>query len=73
VRVDDGEVRPRTGSAEDPDLVVTMSADTLAALVGNELSPPEALAEGLITLDGPREAFVRCVTILGGGRAVPAA
>ena len=55
-----------------PDLVVTMTADTLAALVGDTISPPAALADGLITLDGPREAFVRCVTILGGGRQAPA-
>ena len=73
IRVDDGEVMPRMGRSNDPDLVVTMSGDALAGLVGNELSPPEALAAGLITLDGPADAFVRCVTILGGGRAVPAA
>jgi DNA-binding HxlR family transcriptional regulator len=73
VRVDDGEVVPRTGPADQPDVVVTMSSDTLAALVGNEVSPPEALAGGLITFDGPAEAFARCVTILGGGRPVPAA
>ena len=72
VRIDDGEIRPRTGRAEGPDLVVTMTADTLAALVGDTISPPAALADGLITLDGPREAFVRCVTILGGGRQAPA-
>jgi DNA-binding HxlR family transcriptional regulator len=72
IRVDDGDVLPRTGRSERADLVVTMSSDTLAGLVGNELSPPEALAGGLITLAGPPEAFVRCVTILGGGREAPA-
>ena len=45
-----------------------MSSDTLAMLVGNEISPPEAFASGLLKVDGPMEAFIRCVTILGGGR-----
>src|SRR5436190_17648808 len=37
VRVADGVVLPRTGRASDPDLVVTMTGDTLAGLIGNEL------------------------------------
>ena len=73
IRVDDGEVIPQAGRAQRPDLVVTMSSDTLAALVGNEIAPPEALGRGLITLDGPPEVFIRCVTILGGGREAPSA
>ena len=67
LRVDDGRVIPRTGPApEEPDLVVRMDTDSLAALFSRTLPPLEALASGRVTAEGSPEALQHAVAILAG-------
>jgi DNA-binding HxlR family transcriptional regulator len=62
--VDDGEVEPRAGAAERPDLVVTMDAHTLRELFLEDLSAVEALTGGRIAIEGDPETLQRAMAIL---------
>lgn len=67
LRVDDGRVIPRTGPPPgEPDLVVRMDTDTLAALFSRTLPPLEALASGRVTAEGSPEALQHAVAVLAG-------
>lgn len=66
LRVKDGRVIPRTGPAEDPDLVVTMDTDTLADLFSGTLPATEALTSGRVTATGSPEALQHAVKVLAG-------
>ncbi len=67
LRVDDGRVIPRTGPAEhEPDLVVRMDTDTLAALFSGSLPAVEALGSGRVSAEGSPEALQHAVRILAG-------
>lgn len=66
LRVEDGRVEPRTGVADAPDVVVSMSADTLAGLFARSLTPEAAVAAGAIGFEGPPKAIVSCLAILAG-------
>lgn len=66
LRVRDGRVIPRTGPAEDPDLVVEMDTDTLAGLFSRTLAPLDALGSGRIRVDGSPEALQHAVAVLVG-------
>jgi DNA-binding HxlR family transcriptional regulator len=63
VRVDDGRVEPRSHPAEHPDVIIRMDTDTLVAILSRTLSPLEALTSGRLTIEGPLDAFRRCVEI----------
>ena len=69
LRVADGEIEPREGPAERPDLVVTTDAETCFRIMRGE-SPAELLAEGAMTGEGSAEAGANCLTIF---RPPPAA
>lgn len=69
LRVDDGRIVPREGSAEHPDLVVRMDSDTFAGLISGGLSSGEALARGRVVMDGPAEAAGNCIAIFPAGPA----
>ena len=69
LRVDDGSVEPRAGGAEDPDLTITMSNDTLRELFFGELEAPDALARGLVAFEGSEKALQNAVAILAGAPA----
>ena len=66
LRVDDGRVIPSSGAAKDPDLVVRMDTDTLAALFSRTLSAQDALAAGRVAVEGSPKALAHAVTILAG-------
>jgi DNA-binding HxlR family transcriptional regulator len=62
VRVDDGEIRPREGPADAPDLVVTTTAEACVRIMRGE--PPAALAaEGLLPAEGSPAAARNCLAI----------
>jgi DNA-binding HxlR family transcriptional regulator len=67
VRVDDGTIEPRAGGAPDPDLVITMSSDTLRELFLGDLGATEALTGGLVEVDGAPEALQNALAILASG------
>src|SRR5256714_3144351 len=67
VRVDDGTIEPAAGRAERPDLVVTLSEQTLVDILARSVSPQDALRAGRLTLDGPPEVFARSLAILAAG------
>ena len=66
LRVSGGRVMPRSGPAEDPDLVVHMDTDTLAGLFSRTLAPLEALSGGRIRAEGSPEALQHAVAVLVG-------
>ena len=66
LRVADGRVIPSAGPAQDPDLVVRMDTDTLAALFSQSLSAMEALTSGRVTAEGSPDALRHAVAILAG-------
>jgi putative sterol carrier protein len=55
IRVDDGALRYDPEPALDPDLVVHASLATLADLGDGSLRAADAIADGRLVLDGPRE------------------
>jgi alkyl sulfatase BDS1-like metallo-beta-lactamase superfamily hydrolase len=67
LRVADGIVEPRDGPAQQPDLVVTMDAQTLRELFFEGLSAVEGLTSGRIAVEGPPEVLGRAMAILAGG------
>lgn len=67
LRVADGTVEPRDGPAQQPDLVVTMDAQTLRELFFEGLSAVEGLTSGRIAVEGPPEVLGRAMAILAGG------
>jgi DNA-binding HxlR family transcriptional regulator len=67
LRVADGEVEPRDGAAQHPDLVVTMDARTLRELFLEDLSAVEGLTSGRIAVEGAPEVLGRAMAILAGG------
>ena len=64
--MNDGEVRPRTGPADDTDLVVTMDAETLLELVSGRLSAAEGLSSGRIQIEGEPAVLGHAMAILAG-------
>ena len=65
VRIEDGEIGVRQGSAADPALVVRSDTQTLLAVAAGRAEPAEALASGAIGMEGDREARERCMKMLG--------
>ena len=65
VRIEDGEIEVRQGSAADPALVVRSDTQTLLAVAAGRAEPAEALASGAIGMEGDREARERCMRMLG--------
>lgn len=64
LRVDDGAVVPRTGSApSSPELVVTVDPDTFLELMGGTLLPMAAVSEGRVSIVGPPESMVRLLAL----------
>jgi DNA-binding HxlR family transcriptional regulator/putative sterol carrier protein len=62
VRVTDGVMHAHQGEADDPDLVIRTRARTLLDLLGGQLSPNEAVANGALHIEGTMadlEQFVR--------------
>jgi DNA-binding HxlR family transcriptional regulator len=66
VRVDDGRVQPHAGPAPEADVTIRMDTQTLVDILGDAITPPEALMAGRLTIDGSPEAFQRCLVIFTG-------
>jgi DNA-binding HxlR family transcriptional regulator len=66
IRVDDGSVEPRAGGAERPELVITMSTETLREVFSGELDAVAGLQQGRIAIDGAPEALGHALAILAG-------
>jgi DNA-binding HxlR family transcriptional regulator len=62
VRVRDGHIEPRPGPADDPDLVVTATAEACARIMRGE-RPADLVAEGAMVGRGSAEAAARCLAI----------
>ena len=71
LRVDDGAVEARQGSAEAPDVVVFGGAEIFLALTSGQLAPEAALESGEIQMEGggDGEARARCLQMLGSASA----
>ena len=67
VRVDDGRVQPFARPAEHPDVVIRMDTDALVDILSGEQSPLDVLSAGRMAIEGPMDAFQRCVRIFTGG------
>jgi DNA-binding HxlR family transcriptional regulator/putative sterol carrier protein len=67
VRVNDGDVSIREGSAQDPDMVFTSDFKTFMAIGKGELRGTEAVARGHAQVQGDPAAGQRCAEILGRG------
>jgi DNA-binding HxlR family transcriptional regulator len=66
VRVDDGRVQPHAGPASDPDVTIRMDTQTLVDILGDAITPPEALLARRLTIEGSPDAFQRCLLIFTG-------
>ena len=52
------------GAVEDADIEVGMDMATFFRLTSGEVSTDDALEQGLVALEGDREAFRRCFEVL---------
>ena len=64
LRVEDGSVEPRAGSADRPDLVVTMDEETMVELFFDDLDAAAGLAQGRIQVEGRPEPLEHAMAIL---------
>jgi DNA-binding HxlR family transcriptional regulator len=64
-RVADGRLATREGQASNPDVVMTMSVETLNDLMFQLISPAAALAKGRVDVKGDRRAFERFFRLVG--------
>jgi DNA-binding HxlR family transcriptional regulator len=73
LEVDDGKVEPYSGPAHSPDVVFTMSEETLLGLLSGAVDPAQALSEGRVLVVGSPEAIGHALTILAGDPATATA
>ena len=62
-RIDRGRARTSQGHADDPHVIVTTDLDTFIGLLSRQLSPSEAVASGMVRVDGDKAALERFVEI----------
>jgi DNA-binding HxlR family transcriptional regulator/putative sterol carrier protein len=65
IRVQQGAIEVAAGPATAPDLVLSTDHQTFAGLGMGRISSPEAIADGLITVDGDPAAAQRCAALFG--------
>jgi DNA-binding HxlR family transcriptional regulator len=63
-RLEDGELVASIGEADDADLRVEVDMETFFGLASGELSPREAVEQGLATVEGDPVALERCFSVL---------
>jgi hypothetical protein len=72
VRVADGRLTTREGQALNPDVVMTMSVETLNDLMFQVVTPAAALAHGRVKIDkGDQKSLERFIRIVGFHRSFP--
>ena len=64
VDVRDGSLEVRTGSADARDAVIATDPAILYALVARELEPADALADGLVRVEGAADGLERLISVL---------
>ncbi|MDQ4030517.1 MAG: winged helix-turn-helix transcriptional regulator [Actinomycetota bacterium] len=62
IRIDHGRIEASTGPAVDPDAVIELEPGSLFRLASRELSPADAVAWGLVRVDGDQAALERFIT-----------
>jgi DNA-binding HxlR family transcriptional regulator len=72
-RLENGHLHASVGALDDADVDVTMSMEMFFRLASGELSPAEALEQGLVTMVGDAAAFERCFEVLSIKARTPAA
>lgn len=63
--VDDGTLKTGQGPAANPDLVISADPQTFLALASRQLGPAEAVASGIVQIQGSPEALKQCATLFG--------
>ena len=64
VRLRNGSMHASTGAIEDADVEIGMDMATFFRLTGGEVTPDDALEQGLVTVEGDHDAFRRCFHVL---------
>lgn len=72
-RLVNGHLRASVGPVEDADVVIELDLATFFRLTGQELSPDDALEQGLVKVEGDRAAFERCFDVFSLAPRMPAA
>jgi DNA-binding HxlR family transcriptional regulator len=62
-RLQDGELTPSLGEAEDADLRVALDMETFFHLASGDLPPREALERGSVKIDGDPAVLERCFSV----------
>jgi hypothetical protein len=65
LEIDDGRVTPLAGPAEQPDLVLTMSGETMLGLLSGEVSPLEGVTSGRVAVEGAPEVLQHALALYG--------
>lgn len=63
VLINGGRLTSGQGAATDPDVVVSTDLETFIALLAHALAPAEALANGVVEIDGDASALSRFIDI----------
>jgi DNA-binding HxlR family transcriptional regulator len=63
IRVAKGRIEAEPGSATDPDAVFELEPGTLFALAAGDMQPEDALAHGLVRVEGDPDALGRFVSV----------
>jgi DNA-binding HxlR family transcriptional regulator len=62
-QVENGHLHASLGAVESADVVVETDMETFFKLAGRELFAPDALAQGLVAVEGDLKAFERCFEV----------
>lgn len=66
LEIDDGSVTPFAGGSERPDLILTMSTETMRDLLSGDLEPVEAVTGGRVAVEGSPEALQHSLALYAG-------
>lgn len=62
-RLEDGELTVSVGEAEDADLLLEVDMETFFGLAGGDLSPADAVEQGVAKVEGDLATLERCFTV----------
>ena len=65
LEIDDGTVLPLSGPADHPDLVLTLTGETMLDLLSGELGPLDAVTSGRVAVEGPPEKLQHALALYG--------
>ena len=65
LEIDDGRIVPFAGPADRPDLVLTLSGETMLGLLSGDPSPLEAVTSGRVSVEGPPEVLQHALALYG--------